>query len=96
MNASVERRQARQRVLKEAKIVSLNHTSILDCRVRDLSASGAKLICAVPLSVPEEFRFWLTGDQSIRPAKVMWRRGENIGIQFLGPPAPAPKAWFKG
>ncbi len=74
----------RSRVLKSAKIISMNYVSVLDCTVRDLSETGAKLICADPLSVANVFRFMLPAENTIRDARVVWRRNGMLGIEFTG------------
>lgn len=73
----------RQRVLKAGRVVTTENAS-LDVNVRDLSATGAKLVCAAPHMVPNEFRLVLPGDGTIRPAKVMWRNETSLGIEFTG------------
>ncbi len=80
----------RARVLKGAKIVSLNHWTLFDCTVRDMSETGAKLQCADPLSVPNVFRFLLPAEHSIRDARVVWRRDGMLGIEFTGEKTRAP------
>jgi hypothetical protein len=77
-----KRGEARQKVLKVGRIV-LDDLSTLDCGVRDLSATGAKLIIANPL-VPDVFRLLIPGDNSIRPAEVAWRKPDQIGVRFTG------------
>lgn len=72
----------RSRVLKSAKIISMNYVSVLDCTVRDLSETGAKLICADPLSVANVFRFMLPAENTIRDARVVWRRNGMLGVEF--------------
>jgi hypothetical protein len=80
---SNKRVAARQRVLKGGRIVTNDNVSI-DVSVRDLSATGAKLLCAAPHAIPDTFRLVLPGDGTIRPAKVMWRKEVSLGIEFTG------------
>ena len=81
---SNNRTATRSRVLKSAKIISMNQMSVLDCTVRDLSETGAKLLCADPLSVANIFRFMLPAENTIRDARVVWRRNGVLGIEFTG------------
>lgn len=90
MADKVERRAPRRRVLKDAKIVYLNNWTVVSCRVRDVSDSGARLICGDQAAVPGEFRFMFTGEKTCRLAEVVWRRGDLIGIRFTGPAEAAP------
>ena len=78
------------RVLKGAKIVSMNQWSVVDCTVRDMSETGARLICGDQVSVANEFRFLLPSENTIRTAKVVWRRGDQLGIEFTSEKTRAP------
>jgi PilZ domain len=80
----------RARVLKGAKIISFNHMLVLDCTVRDLSVTGAKLMCADPLSVANTFRLMLPAENSIQDARVVWRREGMLGIEFTSEKTKAP------
>lgn len=80
----------RQRVLKQGKIVFLNNLSVVDCMIRDLSESGAKLICDDQMAAPNEFRLVVLMDKTIRDAQVAWRRGNMLGVIFTGEAKPAP------
>jgi hypothetical protein len=73
----------RQRVLKAGRVVTADNATF-DVNVRDLSATGAKLLCGAPHMVPDTFRLVLPGDGTIRPAKVMWRKETSLGIEFTG------------
>ncbi|MGH6830219.1 MAG: PilZ domain-containing protein [Methylocella sp.] len=84
------RAAGRQRALKQGKILFLNNLSIVDCTIRDLSPAGCKISCGDTLSVPSEFRLVTVNDNLIRNAKVMWRRGGQIGIQFTSEARRAP------
>jgi len=85
-----KRSAPRARVLKGAKIVNMNQWSLLDCTVRDLSETGAKLICADPLSIANVFRFLLPSENTIRDARVIWRRDGMLGIEFTSEKTKAP------
>jgi PilZ domain len=74
----------RSRVLESAKIVSANNWSVMDCTLRDLSATGAKLLCGDPLSVASEFKLLLPKENTIQNARVVWRKDGMLGIEFIG------------
>ena len=80
----------RQRVLKDGKIVTQNLQSVIDCTIRDLSESGARLQCSHQSAVPSEFALLLPSQNTIRDARAVWRRAELIGIVFTGPWRTAP------
>jgi hypothetical protein len=80
----------RQRVLKQGKILLSNDKTVIDCTLRDLSETGAKLLCGDPGAIPNEFRLVLTADRSMRDVKVMWRRPDQVGVRFTSEPRRAP------
>ena len=79
----------RRKVLKGAKIVMDDWTNI-DCQVRDVSETGAKLICDAAHSVPDKIRLLQTTDNTLRPAQVVWRKSQSLGITFTGEAKKAP------
>lgn len=90
MNTVENRVAPRLRVLKDGKIVTGNFQSVIDCCVRDISSTGARIKCLHAASVPDEFRLMMPGDNTIRDARVVWRRDELLGVIFASPPRPAP------
>ena len=85
-----KRRSPRHRVLKDGKIVLKNNWSVVDCCVRDLSDTGARLTCQDPLAVPNEFRLLFPATLTIRDAAVVWRRNDQVGVHFTSPSRKAP------
>ena len=77
------RRATRQRVLKTVKVYRLNGAHAVDCQMRDLSETGARLIIKDQLALPNEFKLVLPSDGSMQTAKVVWRKGDLAGIVFL-------------
>jgi hypothetical protein len=77
-----KRSDSRQKVLKTARII-LEDLKGIDCALRDVSATGAKLMVKKPEELPETFRL-LISDSTIRPVKVMWRKPDSVGVQFTG------------
>lgn len=90
MNTIENRVAQRLRVLKNGKIVSLDFQSVVDCCVRDISATGARIKCPHATTLPNEFRLMMPGDNTIRDARVVWRREELLGVVFTSSPRPAP------
>jgi hypothetical protein len=81
---------ARRKVLKAAKIIYLDKKTVIDCTIRDLSETGAKLNIENQASVPKEFYFFSMSDGTMRPSMVIWRREKQIGVNFTGEAKPAP------
>ena len=74
-------RHHRPRTLKAAQIL-LSKTSSLDCVVKDLTETGARLRIPSALHVPDEFTLSITGDGTRRPAQVVWRKISEVGVRF--------------
>jgi hypothetical protein len=91
MDDDDKRRVRRQRVLKEGRIVTLDTQSVVNCVVRDLSATGARLKCGDQVAVPNAFHLQVGHERTMRPARAVWRRGNEIGIVFAGEPVPTPR-----
>lgn len=89
-----KRKAPRARVLKGAKIVSLNNWTLIDCVIRDMSETGARLICKDPVAVANEFRLLIPNDNTICSARVVWRREDQIGITFTSEKTRAPARKF--
>jgi hypothetical protein len=90
--ASDKRRGAvRQRVLKPAKIARMDAKSLVDCQLRDVSETGARLRCAALSMVPNDFYLIFPTEGVRRQARVAWRRGEEIGVHFVGDKEPFPR-----
>jgi hypothetical protein len=78
-----KRSDQRQKVLKSARIV-LDDLQSVECTLRDVSATGAKLLVKKPNDLPDVFRLLFAADSTIRPVKVMWRKPDSVGVHFTG------------
>jgi hypothetical protein len=78
----------RRRVLKGGKIISADDAQVIDCMIRNMSVGGARL--EVPTTIPIPHEFTLLDVQTGRryPAKMAWRRGEQMGVEFGDEPEP--------
>jgi len=78
----------RQRTLKAAKVVLTDWTTI-DCTIRDISATGARLVFSAAFALPETFRVITVMANTIVPVRLLWQRGTAAGVAFTGPEEPA-------
>ncbi len=85
-----KRRAPRPRVFKGGKIVALDQWLLSDCQIRDISETGARIICKDQLSVPTAFRLLIPMDNTIQDARVVWRKDDLIGIRFTSERTRAP------
>jgi 2-succinyl-5-enolpyruvyl-6-hydroxy-3-cyclohexene-1-carboxylate synthase len=75
----------RQRVLKTAKIV-LDNWRAIDCTLRDVSETGAKIIVDSTGHIPEKFRLFLSSDNTIRDVQIAWKQHNMLGVYFSSEP----------
>jgi hypothetical protein len=75
------RRVARQRILKGAQIIFKGGATTIDCTVRDISATGARLKVASPIGIPETFDLAVEG-APVGHCHVVWRKPDQIGVEF--------------
>jgi len=70
----------RHRVLKAGTIEFGG--GVIDCAIRNLSASGAALEVASPVGIPDQFKLVIAADHSSQPCRVVWRKDKRIGVTF--------------
>jgi hypothetical protein len=79
----LERRKVvRTRVLKGAKML-LGKSSVIDCVARDLTNIGAGLQVPSTNDLPESVDLTLDGGHSIRRCRLVWRKLNKAGVEFL-------------
>ncbi len=83
----------RRRTLKEGKIV-LSDWKVLDCLIRDLSESGARVELGGLTELPKAFRLLITSSNELIPAEPAWQTGLAAGLHFTGPGQKAPPRKF--
>ncbi len=79
--ASERRRAPREPVKLEAWILLENGRRIA-CLTANLSASGAKLIVGKSAILPGRFDVEVPARRVRRPALLVWRVGDELGVQF--------------
>jgi PilZ domain len=78
-----DRKGRRAKTLRTAKLVYGGFSpTVIDCVVRDLTETGARVETDVLVHLPESFSLQLQGDVH-RLARRCWARGNAIGIEFL-------------
>ena len=78
------RRDDRRTILKGAKVVFNGGKSMLVCRVRDLSAGGARLEFPPRTTLPEKFELHVTASP-VQRCELRWFKRNIAGVRFLGP-----------
>jgi hypothetical protein len=54
-----------------------------ECTVRNLSDKGASLETASPFGIPDRFNLRLASDGTRKACRVVWRRGQRLGVVFI-------------
>jgi len=81
--AMKERRStSRQRSFLQGRIYYNNRRTTVDCLVRDLSDTGAKLTFSETIAVPEAMELYIPNREEIHRARVEWRVGNELGVSF--------------
>lgn len=81
---SSERRQAqRQKSLLRGLVYFGNSPSALNCLVRDVSETGARLKFGGPITAPDTLELHIPNKNQIVRAKVKWREVDEIGVSFV-------------
>lgn len=81
-----QRHGSRRRVLKAAKIVYANSTFVVDCTVRNMSDTGAKLRVDPSVQIPDTFQLFLKSDGLVYECVSKWRRNGELGVEFTSAP----------
>jgi hypothetical protein len=77
------RSSARQKSFLQGRIFYNHRRSSIDCLVRDISDTGARLVFAGAVTFPDVVEVYLSNKDDVRRARVQWRRGNEAGIDFI-------------
>src|SRR5690348_511961 len=83
------RARSRKLVLKAGQIVSDRVVPTIDCIIRDISESGARLRMTSTTEVPKSFLLLIKDDNVIVPVQRVWRNAHDVGVKFTGNPRTA-------
>ncbi len=76
------RRSNRTRTILSGKIIFNNRMSVLDCVVKNMSSSGAKLLLPNTLQVPNVFELYIPKMCCSYEARLIRYESEGIGVEF--------------
>lgn len=77
------RTEARHKVLRKGKITFGNGAFEVECQLRDLNSTGAKLKLSGDVTVPSSFDITIYPDKMTKTAQVCWRDELMLGIRFI-------------
>jgi PilZ domain-containing protein len=79
---SQPRKDQRLRVLKGAKIVSIDHKLVITCTIRNISTGGALIVVESPYTLPATFELQLANGGGNYRCSVVWRKSDRVGVRF--------------
>jgi len=90
-----KRASDRIRSFLRAQIIFNNRMTTIDCIVKNISSTGARVALSDTLAVPTEFDIYIPQRGRSHHARLVWRDKDSIGIDFIDVPqapaaAPAP------
>jgi hypothetical protein len=78
------RKQPRLRVFLKGRIQFNNSASSIDCLVRDMSPTGARLVLSETATLPAKFDLFIPQKERTFRATLCWRREDGVGVTFDG------------
>ena len=80
------RKEQRKKALKDGKLISADMATMIDVKIRDLSAAGARVETSGPIKLPENLSLLIVSEKLIYGVLIRWRKGNLIGLEFKGKP----------
>jgi len=76
----------RRRMLKTGKVAYNDRHVTIECTLRDMSATGARLRVSGSVTAPDTFELLIPLDGLEANCQVVWRSGVDLGVRFLSAP----------
>jgi len=87
--AADRRANDRVRSFLRAQIIFNNRMTSIECIIKNISATGARVALDESLAVPTEFDIYIPQRGRSHRAKMIWRDKDSIGVDFLDEPQDA-------
>jgi hypothetical protein len=72
----------RHRTFLKGKVQFNNRQLNIDCLVRDLSDTGARISVTQAVMLPQSFDLFLPHRDQTLHCRLSWRRGDEVGVRF--------------
>jgi hypothetical protein len=82
-NTENMRTSERIRSFLRAQIIFNNRMSTIDCIIKNISATGAKIALNDTFAVPTEFDLYIPQKSRGHHARLVWRDKDSIGVEFM-------------
>ncbi len=86
-NRVEQRKSPRRTVLFRATISDATNNLLCECEMLDISGGGAKLAVKSQDRIPDTFILRLRRSGDRKCCSVIWRTGDQIGVEFLNMPS---------
>ena len=83
------RAEHRSRTLKRGQVRIDGGKSLIDCTIRDLTETGAKLRFDDAFPLPPQFELFIVDAKAVWPARNAWQKGTEAGVEFFRTEIPA-------
>ncbi len=77
------RAEHRSRTLKRGQVRLDGGKSLIDCTIRDLTETGAKLRFEDVFPLPQQFDLFIVDANAVWPARTAWQKGNETGVEFF-------------
>lgn len=78
-----KRTSPRTRTFLQGKVVFNNRMSTMDCVVRNVSSTGAKIQLTGAVTLPDVFELSIPQKGETVRVRLRWRRGDEAGVSFV-------------
>lgn len=83
-----ERRDAtRQRTFLQGRLFYNNRRNSVDCVIRDISDTGARVKFSAAVAVPDALELYVPHRDQMYRVRTEWRDGDEMGVTFAVPVA---------
>ncbi len=72
----------RQKSFLQGRIYFNNRRSSIDCLIRDISETGAKLVFSDAVAIPDIIELYIPNKDETHRARVLRRIGVEVGVAF--------------
>jgi hypothetical protein len=84
--STILRKTPRRMVGVVAYLYTTDGWQIGECRMRDVSAGGARFVHTIADELPPELLLSLSKDGRVRRhCELVWRKENEVGVRFLAP-----------
>jgi hypothetical protein len=78
------RKTPRKRVILGGKVVYNEGSYTTDCRIRDVSGGGARIVLSPGIVIPTRVVLIDTRNATAYESEVVWMKAPDFGLKFLG------------